>query len=119
MSKRVSAHYWLKKKRGSTTELQTDPPSGTYNLEHDDAYGGEELEKIAISKEPFKELSCNSNIRTKLIPEDDRDLAKESSCEAQRRHPQSWRAERSTHCIEGARQSEVQAVRSHTSTEKL
>ena len=22
-------------------ELQTDPSSGTYNLEHDDAYGGE------------------------------------------------------------------------------
>ena len=62
------------KKRYQDRELQTDPSSETYNLEHDDAYGGEELEKIAISKEPFKELSCNSNIRTNLIPEDDKEI---------------------------------------------
>ena len=29
------------KMRYHDRELQTDPSSGTYNLEHDDAYGGE------------------------------------------------------------------------------
>ena len=36
------------KMRYHDRELQTDPSSGTYNLEHDDAYGGLELEKIAV-----------------------------------------------------------------------
>ena len=44
-------------------ELQTDPSSGTYNLEQQDAYGGEELKKTSGSRKPFGELSCNSNVR--------------------------------------------------------
>ena len=48
-------------------KLQTDDSSsGTYNLEHPDVNGGEELEMIAVSRKPFRELSCNSNIRTNL-----------------------------------------------------
>ena len=35
-------------------ELQTDPSSGTYNLEHHDVYGGDELEKIAVSKKTIQ-----------------------------------------------------------------
>ena len=62
------------KMRYHDRELQTDPSSGTYKLEHDDAYRGEELEKIAVSRKPFMELSCNSNIRTNLIPEEDREI---------------------------------------------
>ena len=60
--------------------MQTDPSSGTYNLEHDNAYGGEEHEKIAETRKPFRELSCNSNIRTKLIPEDDREILRRIVC---------------------------------------
>ena len=61
-------------------ELQTDPSSGTYNLEHHDAYTGEELEKIAVSRKPFRELICNSNIRTNLEPEDDRETLRRIVC---------------------------------------
>ena len=61
-------------------ELQTHPSSGTYSLEHDDAYGGEELERIAVSRKPLRELSCNSNIRTNLLPEDDREVLKNIVC---------------------------------------
>ena len=50
-------------------ELQTDPSSGTYNLDIQEIRGGEELEKIAVSRKPFRELSCNSNVRTNLVPE--------------------------------------------------
>ena len=45
------------KRRNQDREVQTDPSSGTYNLECDDTYGGEELEKIAVSRKPFRELS--------------------------------------------------------------
>ena len=62
------------KTRYRDRELQTDPSSGTYIPELDDAYGGEELETIAVSRKPFRELSFNSNIRTNLIPEDDREI---------------------------------------------
>ena len=62
------------KTRYQDRELQTDPSSGTCNLEHDEAYGGEELEKISVSRKPFRELSCNSNSRTNLEPEDDREI---------------------------------------------
>ena len=31
-------------------ELQTDPSSGTYNLDQQEVRGGEELEKIAVSR---------------------------------------------------------------------
>ena len=62
------------KRRYHDRELQTDPSSGTYNLEHHDVKGGEELELIAASSKPFRELPCNSNIRTNLEPEDDREV---------------------------------------------
>ena len=54
--------------------MQTDPSSGTKSLEHDGLYGEEQLEIIAVSRKPFRELSCNLNIRTNLIPEDDREI---------------------------------------------
>ena len=58
------------KMRHHDRELQTGPSSVTYNLEQQGAYGGEELEKIAVSRKPFRELSCNSNVRTNLEPDD-------------------------------------------------
>ena len=61
-------------------ELQTDSSAGTYNLEQQDAYGGEELEKIAVSRKPFRELSCNSNVRTNLEPVDDREALRGIVC---------------------------------------
>ena len=69
-----------KKMRCHDRELQTDPSSGTYNMEQHDAYGGEELEMIAVSRKPFTELSCNSNIRTNLEPEDDREVMRRIVC---------------------------------------
>ena len=53
------------KMRHRYRELQTDPSSGTYNLDQQEVRGGEELEKIAVSRKPFRELSCNSSVRTK------------------------------------------------------
>ena len=53
-------------------ELQTDLSSVTYNLDQQEVRGGEELERIAISRKPFRELSCNTNVRTNMVPEDDR-----------------------------------------------
>ena len=47
----------VKKMRYHDRELHIDPSSGTYNLEQQDAYGGEELEKIAVSRKPFRELA--------------------------------------------------------------
>ena len=41
---------------------------------------GEELEKIAVSRKPFRELSCNSNVRTILVPEEDRKIMKRIVC---------------------------------------
>ena len=61
-------------------ELQTDPSSGTYNLDVQEIRGGEELEKIAVSRKPFRELSCNSNVRTNLVPEDDIKIVKRMIC---------------------------------------
>ena len=43
-------------------------------------YGGEELEKIAVSRKPFRELSCNSNVRTKLVPDDDKEVLRRIVC---------------------------------------
>ena len=57
------------KRRYHDRELQTDPSSGTYNLEYHGVNGGEEREMIAVTRKPFRELSCNSNIRTNLEPE--------------------------------------------------
>ena len=61
-------------------ELQTDPSSGTYNLELQEVRGGQELEKIAVSRKPLRELSCNSNVRTNLVPEDDMKIVKRMIC---------------------------------------
>ena len=68
------------KMRHRDRELQTDPSSGTYNLDQQEVRGGEELEKIAVSRKPFRELSCNSNVRTNLVPEDDRKFMKRIVC---------------------------------------
>ena len=42
--------------------------------------GGEEIEKIAVSRKPFRELLGNSNVRTNLVPEDDRKLLRRIVC---------------------------------------
>ena len=68
------------KMRHRDRELQTDPSSGIYNLDQQEVRGGEELEKIAVSRKPFRELSCNSNVRTNLVPEDDRKIMKKIVC---------------------------------------
>ena len=61
-------------------ELQTDPSSGTYNLDQQEVYGREELEKNAVSRKPFRELSCNSNVRINLSPDDDREPLRRIVC---------------------------------------
>ena len=42
--------------------------------------GGEELEKIAVSRKTFSELSCNSNVRTNMLSEDDRKVLRRKVC---------------------------------------
>ena len=61
-------------------DLQTDPSAGTYNLDVQEVRGVEELERIAVSRKPFRELSCNSNVRTNLVPEDDMKIVKRIIC---------------------------------------
>ena len=61
-------------------ELQTDPSSGTYNLDQQEVRGVEELEKIAMLRKPFRELSYNSNVRTNLVPVDDRKIMRKIVC---------------------------------------
>ena len=61
-------------------ELQTDPSSGTYNLDLQDVRGGEVLKRIAVSRKPFRELSCKSNFRTNLVPKDDRKILRRIVC---------------------------------------
>ena len=68
------------KMRHRDRELQTDPSSGKYNLDEQEVQGGEELEEIAVSRKPFRELSCNSNVRTNLVPEDDMKILKRMIC---------------------------------------
>ena len=68
------------KMRHRDRELQTDPSTGTYNLGQQELRGGEEFEKIAVSRKPFRELSCNSNVRTNLVPEDDRKIMRRIEC---------------------------------------
>ena len=53
------------KMRHHDRELQTDPSSGTYNLDQQEVRGGEELERIAVSRKPFSQLSCNKKARRK------------------------------------------------------
>ena len=69
-----------KKMRHRDRELQTDPSSGTYNSGEQEVHGGEELEDIAVSRKPFRELSCNSNVRTNLVPEDEMKIVKRIIC---------------------------------------
>ena len=68
------------KMRHRERELQTDPSSGTYNLDQQEVRGDEELERIAVSRKSFGELSCNSNVRTNLVPEDDRKILRRIVC---------------------------------------
>ena len=68
------------KMRHQDRERQKDPSSGTYNLDEQEVQGGEELEKIAVSRKPFRELSCNSNVRANLVPEEDRKIMKRIVC---------------------------------------
>ena len=68
------------KMRHRDRDLQTDPSSGTYNLDQQEVRGGEELEKIAVWRKLFRELSCNSNVRTNLVPEDDRKIIRRIVC---------------------------------------
>ena len=68
------------KMRHRYRELQTDPSSGTYNLDQQEVYGREELEKNAVSRKPFRELSCNSNVRINLSPDDDREPLRRIVC---------------------------------------
>ena len=51
-----------------------------YNLDQQEGRGGEELEKTAVSRKPFRELSCNSNVRSNLVPEDDRKILRRIVC---------------------------------------
>ena len=62
------------KRRYHDRELKTETSSGIYNLEHLDVNEGEEFEMIAVSRKSFRELSYNSNIRTNLEPESDREV---------------------------------------------
>ena len=68
------------KMRHRDRELQADPSSVTYNVDQQEVCGGEELEKIAVSRKPFRELSCNSNVRTNLMLEDDRKVLRRIVC---------------------------------------
>ena len=68
------------KMRPRDRELQTDPSSGTYNLDQQEVRGGEELEKIAVSRKLFRELSCNSNVRTNMVSGDDRKVLRRIVC---------------------------------------
>ena len=54
--------------------MQTDPSSGTYNLDHYDPNGEKNWRKMmSVSRKPFSDLSCSSNIRTNLEAEGDRE----------------------------------------------
>ena len=68
------------KMRHRDSELQTVPSSGTYNLDQREVYGGEELEEIAVSRKPFREPSCNLNVRTSLVQDDGREVLRSIVC---------------------------------------
>ena len=51
-----------------------------YNSDEQEVQGGEEIKKIAVSRKPFRELSCNSNVRSNLAPEDDMKIVKRIIC---------------------------------------
>ena len=69
-----------KKMRHATEDYRRLPSSGTYNLDQQEVRGGEELEKISVSRKPFRELPCSSNVRTNLVPEDDREIFRRIVC---------------------------------------
>ena len=52
------------KMRHRDRELQTDPSSGTYNLDQQEVCGGKDFEKIAESRKPFRELSTQMSDQT-------------------------------------------------------
>ena len=58
--------------------MQTDPSSGIYNLDHYDM--NEKLGMIAVSRKPFKGLSCSANVRTNLEPESDKEASSRIVC---------------------------------------
>ena len=97
------------KMRHRDRELQTDPSSGTYNSGEQEEQGGEELEKIAVSRKPFRELSCNSNFRTNLVPEDDTKIVKRIICVKLKgeKNGQPWGNEWTDHGTKGTCQSEI------------
>ena len=66
-------------RREDEAPLQTDSSSGTYNLDQE-VCRGDELEKIAVSRKPFRELSGISYVRTNLVPEDDRKVLRRIVC---------------------------------------
>ena len=61
-------------------ELPTDPSSRTYNLDQQEVRGGKEVEKVSVSRKQFRELSCNSNVRTNMVSEDDRKVLRMIVC---------------------------------------
>ena len=100
-------------------EQQTDSSAGMCNLEQQDEHGGEELEKISVSRKPFSELSCNSNVRTNLEPDDDREVLRRIVCVKLKddiHSPGELNGQMSF--IEGTRQNEMQAIGSDTSPEE-
>ena len=54
--------------------------SGTYNLDQQEECRVEELEKIAVSRKQFRELSRNLNVRTNLMPDDDKKVLRRIVC---------------------------------------
>ena len=65
--------------RNGGREAHTDPSSGTYNLDSDEARG-QELQIIAASRKPFRHLSCKLNKRTNLEPESNRKILSKIVC---------------------------------------
>ena len=68
------------RRRYHDRKMQTVPWSGTYNMEHHDVNGGDELEILAASRKHFRELSYISNIRTNLEPKGDRENLRRIGC---------------------------------------
>ena len=107
------------KKRNQDREMHAGPFSGTYNLDCDDANGGEDLKIIAVSRKPFRELSFNSNVRTNLESVNDREiLSRIMFVKFKRLYPQSRRDDRANDRSEGACESEVQVIRTDSGTEE-
>ena len=104
------------KMRHHDRELQTDSSTGTYNLEQQDEYGGEKLEKLVVSRKPVRELSCNSNVRTNLEPDDDKEVSRRIVCVKLKDDIHS--PGELNDGIEGTRQGEIQTIGSDTSPEE-